>query len=218
MSVQHNQLTGADLHEPKGVASAVVGTSYVADGAGSGAWSDIRSRILLSTQTASSSATINFVLTSYLATYKKFEIEVEDVVPATDGVFFWFRTSTDGGSTYASSSANYSYALISSYSGAPGNGTFSGNNSTAISMTSNLSNVSGDSLSGIVTLFNPAGTKKFKMLSDFVYNAQDDAVIVQRVSVAGCRNATADVDAVRFLMSTGNIASGSFRLYGLRTS
>ena len=35
----HKDLTGADLHEPKGVAAASAGQVYVADGAGSGAWS-----------------------------------------------------------------------------------------------------------------------------------------------------------------------------------
>jgi len=34
----HKDLTGTDLHEPKGAASASAGTVYVADGAGSGAW------------------------------------------------------------------------------------------------------------------------------------------------------------------------------------
>lgn len=34
----HSALTGADLHEPKGVASATSGQVYVANGAGSGAW------------------------------------------------------------------------------------------------------------------------------------------------------------------------------------
>lgn len=33
---QHNALTGASLHEPKGVAAASVDTLYAADGAGSG--------------------------------------------------------------------------------------------------------------------------------------------------------------------------------------
>jgi hypothetical protein len=37
---QHDQLTGADLHEPKGVETANSGEVYVADGAGSGVWSD----------------------------------------------------------------------------------------------------------------------------------------------------------------------------------
>ena len=36
--VQHKNLTGSDLHEPKGVAAANAGEVYVADGAGSGAW------------------------------------------------------------------------------------------------------------------------------------------------------------------------------------
>lgn len=34
----HQDLTGADLHEPKGAASAASGRVYVADGAGSGSW------------------------------------------------------------------------------------------------------------------------------------------------------------------------------------
>jgi len=34
----HSSLTGADLHEPKGAASATSGQVYVADGAGSGTW------------------------------------------------------------------------------------------------------------------------------------------------------------------------------------
>lgn len=35
----HASLTGADLHEPKGVAAATNGQVYVANGAGSGSWS-----------------------------------------------------------------------------------------------------------------------------------------------------------------------------------
>lgn len=37
----HKDLTGAELHEPKGAASATDGTVYVADGAGSGNWTPI---------------------------------------------------------------------------------------------------------------------------------------------------------------------------------
>ncbi len=37
-NVSHATLTGADLHEPKGVSSATAGTVYVANGGGSGAW------------------------------------------------------------------------------------------------------------------------------------------------------------------------------------
>ena len=38
---KHSDLSGADLHEPKGAASAISGQVYVADGAGSGTWTDL---------------------------------------------------------------------------------------------------------------------------------------------------------------------------------
>lgn len=37
----HATLTGADLHEPKGVAAASANTVYVANGSGSGTWSKV---------------------------------------------------------------------------------------------------------------------------------------------------------------------------------
>lgn len=38
MTIQHKSIPDADLHEPKGVASATDGQVYIADGSGSGAW------------------------------------------------------------------------------------------------------------------------------------------------------------------------------------
>ena len=38
-TVEHKDLPNAQLHEPKGVSAAAVSTCYVANGAGSGAWS-----------------------------------------------------------------------------------------------------------------------------------------------------------------------------------
>lgn len=37
----HANLTGTDLHEPKGAAAAASGTVYVSDGAGSGSWTSL---------------------------------------------------------------------------------------------------------------------------------------------------------------------------------
>jgi len=41
MTIQHKNITEADLHEPKGVSLATADTLYVADGAGSGTWEKI---------------------------------------------------------------------------------------------------------------------------------------------------------------------------------
>jgi len=40
-NVEHSALTGASLHEPKGVSAASVDTVYVSNGAGSGTWEKI---------------------------------------------------------------------------------------------------------------------------------------------------------------------------------
>lgn len=42
-NVAHSGLTGADLHEPKGIAAATSGQVYQADGAGSGTWAALPS-------------------------------------------------------------------------------------------------------------------------------------------------------------------------------
>lgn len=46
VNVAHSTLTGADLHEPKGTATATSGQVYVANGSGSGAWTTISGLII----------------------------------------------------------------------------------------------------------------------------------------------------------------------------
>tara|TARA_R110000787_G_scaffold231889_1_gene339222 strand:+ start:570 stop:1139 length:570 start_codon:yes stop_codon:yes gene_type:complete len=41
MTIQHNTITGTDLHEPKGAAAAAANKVYVANGSASGAWSTL---------------------------------------------------------------------------------------------------------------------------------------------------------------------------------
>lgn len=40
-TIEHSALTTTELHEPKGVAGAAANNVYIADGAGSGAWTDL---------------------------------------------------------------------------------------------------------------------------------------------------------------------------------
>lgn len=57
MAIQHNSLTEADLHEPKGVSTAGIGTVYRATGGGTGQWVYLRSVLsmgALDVRTASS--------------------------------------------------------------------------------------------------------------------------------------------------------------------
>jgi hypothetical protein len=58
----HKDLTGADLHEPKGVAAAAANTVYVANGAGSGAWGKVTSSAVDLAATKFNRQQIHFVI------------------------------------------------------------------------------------------------------------------------------------------------------------
>jgi len=51
-NVEHSALTGSNLHEPKGVATATADTVYVADGLGSGTWATLELESLSSASKA----------------------------------------------------------------------------------------------------------------------------------------------------------------------
>ena len=62
-AIQHKDIAEADLHEPKGVSTAALGEIYVADGAGSGAWSPIAS---YSCMKGASAGNTTGILTTFL--------------------------------------------------------------------------------------------------------------------------------------------------------
>ena len=83
----HKDLTGADLHEPKGADTALAGQVYVSDGAGSGAWTAASSVI---TNTAWSTGDLK-------ATHK---------VTADTSWIMWVEGSIGDGSSAATIRAN----------------------------------------------------------------------------------------------------------------
>jgi hypothetical protein len=71
MTIEHSALTGASLHEPKGVASATAGKCYVADGAGSGAWTLMNTRSVQVELTDVSTSSSAFVACPFAGTITK---------------------------------------------------------------------------------------------------------------------------------------------------
>lgn len=47
MAIEHNSIADGERHEPKGIASASSGQVYIADGGGSGSWTDPKTQITL---------------------------------------------------------------------------------------------------------------------------------------------------------------------------
>lgn len=165
--------------------------------------------VKISSQTASSSATIDF--TGLSTSYRDFIVVLSHIVPATDTADFWFRTSTNNGSTYDSGASDYQWGRMSVSSGAVS--ALGGSAAdTKISLANNLGTGTRETFNGQLTLHDPQGTAGVHVnWENTIYSATPTFF---KTSGGGFRNSTADVDAIRFMMSTGNIASGTFTLYG----
>lgn len=167
--------------------------------------------VLLHRQTASASATIDFVLAG--PKYAAYLVTLAHVAPATDAVEFWLRTSTDGGSTYDAGAGNYRYANFISNDAAATSATGSTGATNIRLVGAALGNASNELSSGWVKVFNPSAAQYGSVSAHIQYT---DSAGNMGINVAsGQRLSAGDVDAIRFMMSSGNIASGVFTLYGL---
>lgn len=168
---------------------------------------------LLSTQTASNSATLNFVLSSYTPVYNSFQFRLIGLKPATDGATLWIRTSTDGGSNYDSGASDYDWIINNLQAGT---NTATGDAADSEITTANVvGSANAESIRGVVDLFlatSTAGSVQFNW--NLGYCTTDGSLVLQ--NGLGRRLAAADIDAVRFLFDSGNITQGFIQLYGIR--
>jgi hypothetical protein len=168
---------------------------------------------LLATATPSASATVDFTLTGWTnGDFAAYLVVFSHVAAATDNVELLLRTSTDGGSTFDAGASDYSWArwgvTEAATSGAGGDTA-----DTEIGLDNGIGNAANETVNGHVLILDPSAAKYFH--ATWQVQITTTAGALEFVVGCGRRLAAADVDAVRFLMSSGNIASGEFRLYGI---
>ena len=188
----------------------------ILDLAGGGAWAFISSTDL------SSAASFNFTAVDASA-YDGYMMYLMNVIPANDEVFLWVRTSTNGGSSYDSGSANYSNDIL----GVDGSGSVHDQfSATAISLNGDkadnnarIGSAAGeDGVSGHVMIHAPHLAKLTNVTWQVnLTNANGDSGGGFFVG-AGRRLSSADVDAFQVLFSGGNIESGTITVLGLKNS
>jgi hypothetical protein len=172
---------------------------------------------VLEEQIANNSATLDFILTSYLGDFEDFEFMVSDLLPAVDAVHLWLRTSSNGGGSYDAGASDYSWtnpwyspgAVSGDFDAADSQVSLAGN-----SVGQSLSNSAGEAYSGKVCLYNASAASPKVVTGQAGFVASDGDW--NWTSISGRRNSSADVDAVRFMLSNGTIASGKITLLGRR--
>ena len=159
---------------------------------------------LASSGVISDAASVAF--TQFDATaYDHYQFWCQNVVPVTDNVAFYGFTSTDGGSSYDTGSSDYIDAGDST-------GLAHG---PIFPLVGSASGETGVTVA--LALFNPHATTKtlcfpfaggYQNANGVIYSFHADQYGFYRV-------AAADVDAIKFQFSSGNIESGEIVMYGI---
>ena len=173
---------------------------------------------LISTQTASSSSTISFT-SGIDSTYKEYIFKFINIHPGHSSYTdFLFNMSADSGSNYNVTKTTTYFSAISFENGSYADIEYSTALDTAQgtgfqTLTDNTGNDNDQCLSGTLHLFDPSSTTFVKHFKSRISNAENQSAI--DTFVAGYGNTTSAVDAVQFKFLSGNIDSGTIKLYGV---
>lgn len=183
-------------------------------------WEFVKTNVLLQTQTISSPvASVN--ITSVIdGTYNKYIVEFIDIVPSADNVSFESRISQDNGSNWKSGASDY---LSNAHFINTANFDFSNTLGAVPSMRlsglspDGLSNVSDETYNGRLELYNPSATTTEKQfLGTCVYKEANSFLAGSRTMVNSYVADNAAYNAIQLFMSSGNIASGIIKIYGVK--
>ena len=167
---------------------------------------------LIQTQDASSSSTISFT-TGFSSTYDVYRFIVHGIVVGTDDAAITIAASGDGGSNYnvqgycgLSYFATTSGGVFSTATGQP-------NAAGAIAIGYYGSDVAAsDGFNSQITIYNPVpDTETMAIIATAQRSSQNKFLNESGV----IRWNQDELNAFQFAVSTGNIASGTFKLYGL---
>jgi len=176
---------------------------------------------LISSQTASASASLSFT-TGINSTYKAYKFVFVNCHPATDSTVFQFNLSTDSGSNYNVTKTTTFFLAYHNENDADLNFEYRTDQDLAqstgyqnLTYGNGVGNDNDQSVSGTLTLFNPASTTYVKH-----FIASNNSVYPSDISfnhyIAGYANTTSAVNAIRFQFASGNIDDGKIYMYGIK--
>lgn len=166
--------------------------------------------------TASASATVDFS-NNLSSTYDHYMITIEGMLPATDAVSFAARVGTGGTPTYQTT--NYVGQVLNSVT-TFANGIASGTDRIDLlngSASYKMSNTALITCCGQLLISNVNDSTNYKNVQGQLgYSSKNPGWAVS--CPGGQWQGATVLTSIRFLMSSGNVASGVFKLYGIKNS
>ena len=180
----------------------------------------------IKTITASDDSTISFVDGSssvvFDNTYPIYLFKFINIHPATNSTDFDFQVSTNGGSAYGVNITSTWFQSAHNESGTTTGLSYETAEDLAQStsfqtLNQDIKNDADSSNSGELYVFNPSSTTFVKHFMAVNQCMQSTPYSVQSFC-DGYVNTTSAIDAIQFKMSSGNIDSGTIKLYGIKGS
>ena len=179
------------------------------------------SMTLLQTQTASSSATIDFT-SNIDSTYDSYIFKFINIHPATDAAEFTFQsdtgTNTNYNQTITSTMFTANHKEDDSETGLSYFSAFDQAQGTSFqNLQTNVSNDSDNGVNGTLQIFNPSSSVFVKHFIANTQSFQPDGStrLSHQHFTAGYFNTTTALTRFQFKFSSGNIDSGVIKLYGI---
>ena len=182
---------------------------------------------LIKTLSISSSATADLVHGNsdvvFNDTYPIYMLKFINMHPVSDGVDFQFQASTNTGSSYGVTCTTTFFSIYHAESGGSANlgyrdGADLAQSANSIELGDEIGNGNDECCCGTMFIFNPYSNEFVK---NFIYrgsNAQGNGDYMVEINVSGYFNTTSAIDALRFKFGSGNIDSGTIKLYGIKDS
>lgn len=165
------------------------------------------------TPAAAASVDITSILS---ASYDVYQI-VFDLVPATDDVELYVRTDTNNGASFDAGATNYAYFTTTDRPGDSSNENSAGANAVVLANTNagaGVGNAANEHITGVITITSRGSGTLYPLLT-YEGAYLDASTRLRRSEGTGSRLAAGAIDAVQLLFSSGNISSGTVRVYGL---
>lgn len=183
-----------------------------------GASADTGTAVLLSTATASSSASIEFTLPT---SYKQVKFGFYNIYPATDAAEFTFQVDASGGSSFnktMTTTVFRAYHFESDGAAVLGYDT-GGDQAQGTAYQQLALDVDGDadsSLAGELTLYNPASTTYVKHFTSRIPYSYDGGANFDMFNAGYINEGSTAIGEISFKFSSGAITSGTIKMWGIK--
>ena len=170
--------------------------------------------LVLLSHTTISSSTANAAFTSGIdSTYDAYKFVLSGVRPVTDDVDFHVLFSVDGGSSYLG--GGYKYVFETKDSAGNDENSSSDSASFILLTGDDVGSESDESFNAEMVLYHPSNTTFHKQIA-FQGAYYDHATLPNFLLGVGANSGSvAAVTGIKFQFASGNIAEGSFTMYGI---